>query len=362
MRIIRGAGAARAGRDSSADSGRKRRYYGESSGEIVRPLLGDSSPRARAISARTSANLARRFVATATNDSRATACGNWSSRCWSGNSIPQSPRISPNSPRSHAEKKITGRTKSRAGSGRPCNGPRRIGPVRQSADGLVQIAGLENSRSSVKSPTSHANDVREMGHPSSDAPLDSDLQSQHRRRPLAGRERNGEPHVVSGEPVAVQRRLVKAIGERAGIPLEFKHVEEILHLPRRNAARIGAVASPGLEVAPRAEELIFVTPDLRDPLAPQDYDHDLPGSRPNSQLNEIRLVLRGSAYSGRRAARGIIQINFSMRTSLPETVTGAELASRRSLLAGSYEVPQEDQGIAAGASCGAAGAQALAGE
>src|SRR5258707_10463384 len=29
-----------------------------------------------------------------------------------------------------------------------------------------------------------------------------------------------------GEPVAVQRRLVKAIGEHVGIPFEFKHVEE----------------------------------------------------------------------------------------------------------------------------------------
>ena len=33
-----------------------------------------------------------------------------------------------------------------------------------------------------------------------------------------------------GEAVAVQRRLVKAIGENAGIPLEFKHVGEILRV------------------------------------------------------------------------------------------------------------------------------------
>ena len=31
-----------------------------------------------------------------------------------------------------------------------------------------------------------------------------------------------------GQPAAVQRRLIKAVGENAGIPLEFKHVEEIL--------------------------------------------------------------------------------------------------------------------------------------
>ena len=30
------------------------------------------------------------------------------------------------------------------------------------------------------------------------------------------------------EPLAVQRRAVKAIGELAGLPLEFRHVEEIL--------------------------------------------------------------------------------------------------------------------------------------
>ena len=30
------------------------------------------------------------------------------------------------------------------------------------------------------------------------------------------------------EPAAVQRRVVKAIGEHAGIPLEFKHVEQVV--------------------------------------------------------------------------------------------------------------------------------------
>ena len=39
-----------------------------------------------------------------------------------------------------------------------------------------------------------------------------------------------------GEPVAVQRRLVKAIGENAGIPLEFKHVEEILRVAGEEGA------------------------------------------------------------------------------------------------------------------------------
>ncbi len=37
------------------------------------------------------------------------------------------------------------------------------------------------------------------------------------------------------EPLAVQRRAVKAIGELAGFPLEFKHVEEILRFACRRA-------------------------------------------------------------------------------------------------------------------------------
>ena len=40
-----------------------------------------------------------------------------------------------------------------------------------------------------------------------------------------------------GEPIAVQRRMVKAIGEHAGIPLEFKHVEEILHFAGEEGPR-----------------------------------------------------------------------------------------------------------------------------
>ncbi len=55
------------------------------------------------------------------------------------------------------------------------------------------------------------------------------------------------------EPRAVQRRVLKAIGEQAGIPLEFKHIEEILHFAAEdgpNGQRV--VASPRLENSPRA--------------------------------------------------------------------------------------------------------------
>ena len=39
------------------------------------------------------------------------------------------------------------------------------------------------------------------------------------------------------EPRAVQRRVLKAIGEQAGIPLEFKHIEEILRFAAEDGPR-----------------------------------------------------------------------------------------------------------------------------
>ena len=80
-----------------------------------------------------------------------------------------------------------------------------------------------------------------------------------------------------GEPVAVQRRLVKAIGEHAGIPLEFKHVEEILRAAAEDGPSGKELSLPlGWKVVRQPEELVFVTPDLRDPAQPQDYEYELP--------------------------------------------------------------------------------------
>jgi tRNA(Ile)-lysidine synthase len=80
-----------------------------------------------------------------------------------------------------------------------------------------------------------------------------------------------------GEPIAVQRRLVKAIGENAGIPLEFKHVEEILRTAAEDGPSGKEVSLPlGWKVVREPEALVFVTPDLRDTGPPQDYDYELP--------------------------------------------------------------------------------------
>ncbi len=145
-----------------------------------------------------------------------------------------------------------------------------------------------------------------------------------------------------GEPVAVQRRLVKAIGENAGIPLEFKHVEEILWVAGEEGVSGKTVSLPlGWKFVVESEELSFLTPDLREPASPQDCDRDY----------EYELPLPGQVVVDEAGS------SIEART-IP---AGAELASRRPILAGPYEVPQEDQGTAAGTSCGPAGAQIVAG-
>jgi tRNA(Ile)-lysidine synthase len=75
----------------------------------------------------------------------------------------------------------------------------------------------------------------------------------------------------------VQRRVVKAIGEHAGIPLEFKHVEEILRFASEEGPTGRELSLPlGWRLMRHAEELLFVTPDLREEQLPQSYEHELP--------------------------------------------------------------------------------------
>ena len=163
--------------------------------------------------------------------------------------------------------------------------------------GLVQIAGLGMSRSG-ETPTlrpaqgrlSRAEDAREMGHPTES------------RNPHFSQNRGEMGHPVSeddlgsridtarwlvmnasvsrmwllGEPVAVQRRVVKAIGEQAGVPLEFKHVEEILRLAAEDEESGKQLSLPlGWVVRREEEEVVFLTPDLREGKAAADYEYEL---------------------------------------------------------------------------------------
>jgi tRNA(Ile)-lysidine synthase len=80
------------------------------------------------------------------------------------------------------------------------------------------------------------------------------------------------------EPLAVQRRAVKAVGDLAGFPLEFKHVEEILRFASDEKNNGKQLSLPlGWKLLREPEALNFLTPDLRtQERIPTDYEYPLP--------------------------------------------------------------------------------------
>jgi tRNA(Ile)-lysidine synthase len=78
------------------------------------------------------------------------------------------------------------------------------------------------------------------------------------------------------EPRAVQRRVLKAIGEQAGVPLEFKHIEEILRFAGEDGPSGKELSLPlGWKIVREAEAMILVTPDLRRQQRVPDYEYTL---------------------------------------------------------------------------------------
>ena len=134
--------------------------------------------------------------------------------------------------------------------------------AQQPADGLIQITGPRGTR------TSNTHETR---------PASNDLQERIDQAPwLVANASASRPWLLS-EPVAVQRRVVKAIGEHAGIPLEFRHVEEILRFAEEEGASGKHLSLPlGWQVVRNPEELLFLTPDLREEKPLQAYEYDLP--------------------------------------------------------------------------------------
>ena len=104
------------------------------------------------------------------------------------------------------------------------------------------------------------------------------------------------------EPLAVQRRVAKAVGEHAGIPLEFKHVEQILRFASEEGSAARELRLPlGWKVVRHPEELLFVTPDLREAKPPQDYEYELalPG---RVVLTEVGIALESHRVPADSAA------------------------------------------------------------
>jgi tRNA(Ile)-lysidine synthetase-like protein len=78
------------------------------------------------------------------------------------------------------------------------------------------------------------------------------------------------------EPRAVQRRVLKAIGEQAGIPLEFKHIEEIMRFAAEDGPAGKELSLPlGWKIRREPEAMIFLTPDLRLQERIPDYEYSL---------------------------------------------------------------------------------------
>jgi len=97
------------------------------------------------------------------------------------------------------------------------------------------------------------------------------------------------------ESRAVQRRVLKAIGERAGIPLEFKHIEEILRFAAEDGPSGKELSLPlGWKVVREAEAMVFVTPDLRRQERITDYEYSLlvPGRVRVPELGIVIEALR----------------------------------------------------------------------
>jgi tRNA(Ile)-lysidine synthase len=97
------------------------------------------------------------------------------------------------------------------------------------------------------------------------------------------------------EPRAVQRRVLKAIGRQAGIPLEFKHVEEILRFAAEDGPSGKELALPlGWKLVREPESMIFLTPDLRRQPRVPDYEYLLaaPGKVLVAELGVVIEALR----------------------------------------------------------------------
>ncbi|MGC2172152.1 MAG: tRNA lysidine(34) synthetase TilS [Candidatus Sulfotelmatobacter sp.] len=97
------------------------------------------------------------------------------------------------------------------------------------------------------------------------------------------------------EPRAVQRRVLKAIGEQAGIPLEFKHIEEILRFAAEEGPPGKEISLPlGWRIRREAQTMIFVTPDLRHQERIPDYEYPLavPGCALVPELGVLIEALR----------------------------------------------------------------------
>jgi tRNA(Ile)-lysidine synthase len=97
------------------------------------------------------------------------------------------------------------------------------------------------------------------------------------------------------EPRAVQRRVLKAIGEQVGIPLEFKHIEEIIQFAAEDGAAGKGLSLPlGWKIVREREAILFVVPDLsrNEPVRNYEYSLPVPGRAVVPEVGKVIEALR----------------------------------------------------------------------
>ncbi len=112
------------------------------------------------------------------------------------------------------------------------------------------------------------------------------------------------------ESLAVQRRIIKSVGEQARIPLEFKHIAEILEFAADEKSSGKELSLPlGWKLCSRSGELLWVTPNLANAQSGsaqtefQDYEYELavPGQVLVAEA-DVRIEARRIAAGEERAA------------------------------------------------------------
>jgi tRNA(Ile)-lysidine synthase len=125
------------------------------------------------------------------------------------------------------------------------------------------------------------------------------------------------------ESKAVQRRVLKAIGEQAGILLEFKHIEEILRFAGEDGPAGKELSLPlGWKIRRELEAMVFLTPDLRRQERIPDYEYPLavPG---RAFVPELGVVIEALLVTAETA----LETQFAEYN--PQQLLRAELVSGR---------------------------------
>ncbi len=144
-----------------------------------------------------------------------------------------------------------------------------------------------------------------------------------------------------GEPMAVQRRLAKAVGEYAEIPLEFKHVEEILRFAAEAGSEGKKLSLPrGWTVLVEPEALVFLAPDPRQ-LGKASWDASYDVAHNISQ-NAARDVAHDYEYEltvpGRARVREIGMVIEALRLNAADAGYNLEHLLDGELLCGTLRV------------------------